>query len=61
MRRAMGIRPTNLKGVSDMGLTRIAVTVRKFGSEESYTSTFLVDTGTLDVMDGTVHEWFRPV
>lgn len=36
-----------------MGLTRIAVTVRKFGSEESYTSTFLVDTGALDVMAPT--------
>ena len=36
-----------------MGLTRIAVTIRKFGSEESYTSTFLVDTGALDVMAPT--------
>lgn len=35
-----------------MGLTRIAVTVRKFGSEEeaSYTATFLVDTGAIDSM-----------
>ena len=33
-----------------MGLTRIAVTVRKFGSEESFTSTFLVDTGAIDSM-----------
>lgn len=33
-----------------MGLTRIVVTLRKFGSEESFTSTFLVDTGCLDSM-----------
>lgn len=35
-----------------MGLTRIAVTVRKFGSEgeASYTATFLVDTGSIDSM-----------
>jgi predicted aspartyl protease len=38
------------KGVSTMGLTRVAVTVRKFGSEESYTSTFLIDTGSHDSM-----------
>lgn len=33
-----------------MGLTRIAVTVRKLGSaqEDSYTATFLVDTGSID-------------
>ena len=33
-----------------MGLTRIAVTVRKFGSEDesSYTTTFLVDTSSID-------------
>ena len=33
-----------------MGLTRIAVRIRKFGSEECYESTFLVDTGSLDSM-----------
>lgn len=35
-----------------MGLTRIAVTVRKFSSEEedAYTATFLVDTGAMDSM-----------
>ena len=33
-----------------MGLTRVGVTVRKFGSEESYTSTFLIDTGSHDSM-----------
>jgi len=33
-----------------MGLTRIPVTVRKLGSKEgeSYTATFLVDTGSMD-------------
>ena len=33
-----------------MGLTRIAVSVRKLGSEEggSFTATFLVDTGSVD-------------
>jgi hypothetical protein len=42
--------PVDMKGFSDMGLTRIAVTVRKLGSkgEESYTATFLVDTGAVD-------------
>src|SRR5215470_2766683 len=44
----MTLKPVNLKGFSDMGLTRIAVTVRKFGSEDSYTATFLVDTGSMD-------------
>lgn len=33
-----------------MGLTRVAVIVRKFGSEESYRSTFLIDTGSIDSM-----------
>ena len=36
-----------------MGLTHIAVTIRKFGSEgeqQSYTATFLVDTGAIDSM-----------
>ena len=42
--------PVDVEGFSDMGLTRIAVTVRKLGSkgEESYTATFLVDTGAVD-------------
>jgi predicted aspartyl protease len=46
----MTLKRANLKGFSDMGLTRIAVTVKKLGSEEegSYTSTFLVDTGSID-------------
>lgn len=33
-----------------MGLTHVAVRIRKFGSEESYTTTFLVDTGAMDSM-----------
>lgn len=33
-----------------MGLTHVAVTIRKSGSEESSTSTFLVDTGASDSM-----------
>lgn len=33
-----------------MGLTHVAVKIRKFGSEESYTATFLVDTGATDSM-----------
>jgi len=31
-----------------MGLTHVAVKIRKFGSEEAYTATFLVDTGAMD-------------
>jgi predicted aspartyl protease len=38
------------KGISDLGLTRIAVKIRNFGLEDSYTSNFLVDTGAMDVM-----------
>lgn len=48
--RQMTLKPYKPKGISDLGLTRIPVTIRKFGSEESYTSTFLVDTGAMDVM-----------
>ena len=33
-----------------MGLTRVAVRIRNFGSEDSYTSQFLVDTGAHDAM-----------
>ncbi len=33
-----------------MGLTRVDVNVRKFGSQESFTSTFLIDTGSHDSM-----------
>jgi clan AA aspartic protease len=46
----MTLKRANMKGFSDMGLTRIAVTVRKLGSKEgeSYTATFLVDTGAVD-------------
>ena len=33
-----------------MGLTHVAVRIRKFGSDESYTSTFLVDTGAMHSM-----------
>lgn len=33
-----------------MGLTRVAVKIRNFGSDDSYTSNFLVDTGAMDVM-----------
>ena len=33
-----------------MGLTHVAVRIRKFGSQESYTATFLVDTGAMDSM-----------
>lgn len=33
-----------------MGLTHVAVSLRKSGSEESYTADFLVDTGAWDVM-----------
>jgi len=47
----MGFRPANRKGFSDLGLTHVAVTLRKSGSEEdSYTATFLVDTGAMDCM-----------
>jgi clan AA aspartic protease len=47
----MGIRPANMKGWSDLGLTHVAVTLRKNDSEEnSYTATFLVDTGAMDCM-----------
>jgi clan AA aspartic protease len=38
------------KGISKMGLTRVAVRIRNFGSEDSYTSQFLVDTGAHDAM-----------
>ena len=31
-----------------MGLTHVAVRIKKFGSEEAYTATFLVDTGAMD-------------
>ena len=31
-----------------MGLTHVAVKIRKFGSEEAYTATFLVDTVAMD-------------
>src|SRR5689334_14019919 len=41
----MGSRPANLKGVSDLGLTHVAVEVKNFDSKESYTANFLVDTG----------------
>ena len=33
-----------------MGLTRVAVRIRNFGSEDSFTSDFLVDTGAHDAM-----------
>ena len=33
-----------------MGLTHVAVTIKQTGSEESYTATFLVDTGAMDSM-----------
>src|SRR5215467_12412607 len=41
----MGIRPANLKGFSDMGLTHVAVKVKNFDTKDSYTANFLVDTG----------------
>jgi clan AA aspartic protease len=41
----MGIRPANLKGFSDMGLTHVASIVKNFDSKEEYTANFLVDTG----------------
>jgi predicted aspartyl protease len=46
----MTLKRANMKGFSDMGLTRIAITVRKLGSQEggSYTATFLLDTGAID-------------
>ena len=44
----MGIRPANLKDFSALGLTSVAVTVRKFGSEESITLTFLINTKAHD-------------
>src|SRR5215470_15136094 len=49
----MTLKRKNLRRFSDMGLTRIAVTVRKLGSEEeqqSYTANFLIDTGAIDSM-----------
>jgi len=33
------------KGFSNLGLTHVAVRIKNFGSEESYTADFLVDTG----------------
>jgi predicted aspartyl protease len=44
----MTLKPYKPKGVSNMGFTHVAVTVRGFSSkepEESYTADFLVDTG----------------
>jgi len=35
---------------SDLGLTHVAVTVKSFGSKESFTADFLVDTGAMDSM-----------
>jgi clan AA aspartic protease len=48
----MTLKPVNLKGFSDMGLTHIAVTLKKNSSDEqgSYTATFLIDTGAMDSM-----------
>jgi predicted aspartyl protease len=46
----MTLKLHKTKGFSDLGLTRIAVRIRNFGSEDSYTSDFLVDTGAMDVM-----------
>ena len=41
----MTLKPVNLKGVSDLGLTHVAVDVKNLDSKESYTANFLVDTG----------------
>jgi clan AA aspartic protease len=38
------------KGISNLGLTHVAVKIRNFGSEDSFTSDFLVDTGAHDAM-----------
>lgn len=43
----MGIRPVNLKRVSDIGLTHVAVRVGSLNSKELYTADFLIDTGAL--------------
>jgi predicted aspartyl protease len=44
----MGIRPAKRKGVSDMGLTHVAVTIKNFVTKDSYTGTFLIDTRAMD-------------
>lgn len=43
----MGLRPVNLKKVSDIGLTHVEVRVRSPNSKELYTANFLIDTGAL--------------
>jgi clan AA aspartic protease len=44
----MKLTPTSRKGVSNMGLTRVAVRLRSFISSDFYQSQFLVDTGATD-------------
>jgi clan AA aspartic protease len=44
----MKLTPTSRKGVSNMGLTRVAVRLRSFSSSAFYQSQFLVDTGATD-------------
>ena len=43
----MRLRPVNLKKVSDIGVTHVAVRVRSTSSKELYTADFLIDTGAL--------------
>lgn len=44
----MKLIPNERRGVGNMGLTRVAVKIRAFGSNDSYQSQFLVDTGATD-------------
>jgi predicted aspartyl protease len=41
----MKLTPASRKGVSNIGLTRVAVRLRSFSSSAFYQSQFLVDTG----------------
>jgi|SRR6185369_2658011 clan AA aspartic protease len=44
----MKLTPTPRKGASNMGLTRVAVRLRSFSSNDFYQSQFLVNTGATD-------------
>jgi clan AA aspartic protease, AF_0612 family len=44
----MKLTPSSRKGVSNMGLTPVAVRLRSFSSNEFYQSQFLVNTGATD-------------
>jgi clan AA aspartic protease len=46
----MLLRPRKIPGESKMGLTHIAVRVRNRDSQQTFSATFLVDTGSTDSM-----------